>query len=80
MSQLPTESVYPPYSADTANYWPAYSKFLLYGSQTGTIPNNMRVFNKVGDAYGQLVDVAYIVDFERIDRPQGGRIVPPEHG
>ena len=64
ISQLPTESVYPPYSADTANYWPAYCKFLLYGSQKGTIPKSIRIFNKVGDAYGQLVDVAYVVDFE----------------
>ena len=65
MSQLPTESVYPPYSADTAHYWPAYCKFLLYGSQKGTIPKNRRIFNKVGDAYGQLVDVAYIVDLDK---------------
>lgn len=64
MSQLPTESTYPPYSADTANYWPAYCKFLLFGSEKGELPKNIRMFNKVGDAYGQLLDVAYIVDYE----------------
>jgi hypothetical protein len=65
MSELPTESNYPPYAADTANYWPAYCKFLLFGSDKGAIPKNIRVFNKVGDAYGQLTDVAYIVDFDK---------------
>jgi beta-lactamase class A len=65
MSQLPTESVYPPYSADTATYWPAYCKFLLYGSEKGPLPSNIRIFNKVGDAYGFLTDVAYIVDFDK---------------
>jgi len=65
MSQLPTESIFPPYSADTATYWPAYGKFLLLGSQKGLIPKNIRIFNKEGDAYGQLTDVAYIVDFNK---------------
>lgn len=65
MSQLPTESTFPPYAADTANYWPAYCKFLLFGSEKGPLPKNIRSFNKVGDAYGQLIDVAYIVDFEK---------------
>jgi hypothetical protein len=63
---LPTESTYPPYSADTANYWPTYCKFLLFGSEKGDWPNNtIRVFNKIGNAYGELVDVAYIVDFDK---------------
>jgi hypothetical protein len=63
MSQLPGESVYPAY--DTANYWDAYCKFMLYGSEKGNLPKNIRIFNKVGDAYGQLLDVAYIVDFDK---------------
>ncbi|MES2891792.1 MAG: serine hydrolase [Bacteroidota bacterium] len=65
MSQLPTESTFPPYSADSAAYWPAYCKFLLFGSEKQSLPKNIRIFNKVGDAYGQLTDVAYIVDFEK---------------
>ncbi|MBP6431571.1 MAG: serine hydrolase [Ferruginibacter sp.] len=65
MSQLPTESAYPPYSDEPQNYWPAYCKFLFFGSEKGEWPQNMRVFNKVGDAYGHLIDVAYIVDFEK---------------
>ncbi|CAN5167837.1 hypothetical protein BH11BAC5_BH11BAC5_35740 [soil metagenome] len=65
MSELPTESLSPPYSADTVSYWPAYCKFLLFGSESGALPKNIRIFNKVGDAYGQLIDVAYIVDFDK---------------
>ena len=64
MSQLPTESIFPPYSADTANYWPSYCKFLLTGGEKGRLPENIRIFNKVGDAYGQMIDVAYITDFK----------------
>lgn len=66
MSQLPTESLYPPYSADTATYFPAYCKFLLLGGDPAArIPANVRIFNKPGDAYGQMLDVAYIVDYEK---------------
>lgn len=65
MSQLPTESTFPPYAADTAYYYPAYCKFILCGSEKGELPKNIRIFNKVGDAYGQLLDVTYIVDFEK---------------
>lgn len=61
MSQLPSESVYPSYDS---SYHDAYVKFILYGSEKGTLPKNIRIFNKVGDAYGQLTDVAYVVDFE----------------
>ncbi len=64
MSQYPTESVYPPYAADTANYWPAYSKFLLHGREKGKLPENIRVFSKSGDAYGHMIDVDYIVDYK----------------
>jgi hypothetical protein len=63
MSQLPTETTYPPYSSDTA-YFDAYCKFLLYGQEKNPIPKNIRIFNKVGDAYGYLIDNAYIVDFD----------------
>lgn len=64
MSQLPVESTFPPYSADSANYWPAYGKFLLFGGEKGALPKNIRIFNKVGDAYGQMTDVAYIIDYD----------------
>jgi hypothetical protein len=63
MSQFPGETVYPFY--DTASYPDAYGKFLLYGSQKQPLPKTIRIFNKVGDAYGQLVDVAYVADFDK---------------
>lgn len=63
MSMLPGESDFPKY--DSSTYWPAYVKFLLLGSQKGDWPfSNIRIFNKVGDAYGHLLDAAYIVDFD----------------
>lgn len=64
MSEWPTESLYPPYSADTAAYPPAYSKFLLLGGGKGPAPDGIRIFSKSGDAYGHILDVAYIVDFK----------------
>ena len=63
MSQYPPETTFPQY--DTANYWDAYAKFLLYGSNKGNLSKNIRMFNKVGDAYGHLLDIAYVADFEK---------------
>ncbi len=62
MSQMPTESTFPHY--DSTEYYDSYCKFLLYGSEKAKIPSNIRIFNKVGNAYGFLTDVAYIVDLE----------------
>lgn len=64
MSQYPTESIYPPYSADTASYWPAYCKFILFGAGKEKLPENIRIFNKPGDAYGHMIDVAYVADYK----------------
>jgi hypothetical protein len=61
MSMLPRESNYPRY--DTS-YYDGFVKFFLYGDTKDSIPPNIRIFNKVGDAYGYLIDNAYIVDFE----------------
>ncbi len=64
MSAWPRESSYPSYS-DTNYYYDTYCKFLLLGSEKITPQKGIRIFNKVGDAYGFLTDFAYIVDFER---------------
>jgi hypothetical protein len=64
MSQLPTETRYPNYAIDST-YYDAYCKFLMFGEDKEPIPTNMRIFNKVGDAYGYLIDNAYIVDFDK---------------
>lgn len=63
MSQLPTETNWPPYAQDTA-YFDAFCKFFMFGQEKSPIPKNIRIFNKVGDAYGYLIDNAYIVDFD----------------
>jgi hypothetical protein len=64
MSMYPTESQYPSYASDTANYWPAYCKFLFYGAERTKPEENIRIFNKPGDAYGHMIDAAYIVDYK----------------
>jgi hypothetical protein len=63
LSQLPRETVHPPYRQDTTLF-DAYCKFLLFGAERAPIPPHIRIFNKVGDAYGYLIDNAYVVDFE----------------
>ncbi len=65
MSQLPTESYNPPYMDDTATYYHAYGKYLMFGATRDSLPSGIRIFNKVGQAYGQLLDVAYVVDFDK---------------
>ena len=63
MHTLPTQSQYPTY--DSVNFWPNYCKFLYTGSDKGPFPSNLKIFNKVGDAYGFLLDIAYIMDPEK---------------
>lgn len=63
MSQFPGETYFPPY--DTLSYPDGGEKFLMYGGEKGTRSKNIRIFNKIGDAYGQVLDVAYIVDFDK---------------
>ncbi len=63
MSTHPGESGIAEY-ADAGRYPPGYVKFLMYGGDARDIPDNIRIFNKVGDAYGFLTDAAYIVDFD----------------
>lgn len=63
MSQLPRETKFPAYYKDSG-YYDSYCKFLVFGETKEPIPANIRIFNKVGDAYGYLIDNAYFVDFE----------------
>ena len=63
MSQLPRETTFPPYYNDTS-YYDANCKFLLFGKDRDNIPSNIRIFNKIGDAYGFMIDNAYVVDFD----------------
>lgn len=63
MSTLPTESNYPSY--DSNYYYSNITKFLLVGAEKTPIPANIKIFSKAGDAYGFLLDVAYIVDTDK---------------
>lgn len=59
LSQYPSETNYPKY--DTAHFYDSYVKFFFQDS-THAMPKNVRVFNKVGWAYGFLTDVSYVLD------------------
>jgi len=61
MSELPREARYPAYYKDP-NYTDAYCKFLGYADTRRPLPMGLRIFNKVGDAYGYLIDNAYFMD------------------
>jgi hypothetical protein len=60
LSQYPSETPYPKY--DDSVYYDSYVKFFFRDS-THKMPAHVRVFNKVGWAYGFLTDVSYVTDF-----------------
>jgi hypothetical protein len=61
LSQLPGETNYPKY--DEKQYYGTYVKFFFMDSLHHRLPEGVRVFNKVGWAYGFLTDASYVVDF-----------------
>lgn len=61
LSQFPSETNYPKY--DTSQYYDSYVKFFFQDSLHHSMPSNIRVFNKVGWAYGFLTDASYVADF-----------------
>lgn len=61
LSQYPSETDYPKY--DTSIYYDSYVKF-FFKQGSHTMPPYIRVFNKVGWAYGCLTDVSYVADFK----------------
>jgi hypothetical protein len=61
LSQYPSETNYPKY--DTAQYYDSYVKF-YFRNGSHLMPPDVRVFNKVGWAYGFLTDVSYVADFK----------------
>jgi hypothetical protein len=60
LSQYPSETSYPKY--DTSEFYDSYVKF-FFRNPTHKMPEGVRVFNKVGWAYGCLTDVSYVADF-----------------
>ncbi len=64
MSMLPRESTWPAYG-DTAQYPDSHGKYVMFAGSKKRIPDHIRVFNKIGAAYGYLIDNAYVVDFDK---------------
>ncbi len=62
MSKYPQESDFPYYGS---KYEDDYCKFLMFAGTNRSIDRNIRIFNKIGLAYGFVTDMAYIVDFDK---------------
>ena len=57
MHTLPRNAKY-----DPETHYDSYVKFFLYGDTKDPIPDHIKIYNKVGYAYGTLTETAYIVD------------------
>lgn len=57
MTILPKEAGYA-----SSEYYESYVKFLVFGDSKKPIPNHIKIYNKVGNAYGYLTDCAYIIN------------------
>jgi len=57
MSTVPKKVGY-----DVETYYDGYCKFFMFGDTKEDIPEHIKVYNKVGNAYGTLTDCAYIKD------------------
>ncbi|GAB3903794.1 hypothetical protein GCM10028803_32810 [Larkinella knui] len=62
LSQFPGETNYPKY--DASPYYDSYVKFFFRDSLHRRLPEGVRVFNKVGWAYGFMTDASYVADFK----------------
>ena len=65
MSRTPNEVTIPFY--DREIFFDSYCKFFIYGDKKGEMTNNIRIYNKVGLAYGTTTDVAYVKDRNGIE-------------
>jgi len=59
MQNLPKNAGY-----DPNKYYDSYVKYFMFGDSNENIPANIKIYNKVGQAYGTFTDCAYIVDAE----------------
>lgn len=57
MNILPQEAGY-----TSDEYYESYVKFLVFGDSKQPLPKHIKIYNKVGDAYGYLTDCAYIIN------------------
>ncbi|MCB9230428.1 MAG: serine hydrolase [Bacteroidia bacterium] len=63
MSMLPQECSNPVY--DPEKYFQCYVKYLMFGrKEKASVPESIRIFNKVGLSHGFVSDVAYVADYE----------------
>lgn len=61
MGMFPRECAYPTF--DSIHYPDSYMKYFMgLDTTTYTMPTNLRIFNKVGQAYGFMTDCSYAVD------------------
>ena len=61
MSMLPRNSTHPKYDS---KFYDGYCKFFMFGDSKEKIPDHIKIFNKVGLAYGFVLDNAYIIDLK----------------
>lgn len=47
---------------DPIEYYDSYVKFFMFGDHKEDIPEHIKIYNKVGYAYGTLTDCAYLLD------------------
>lgn len=59
MSSYPREAGY-----DEKEFYDSYGKFFIYGDSQEAITSSLKIYNKVGYAYGTLTETAYIHDPE----------------
>ena len=63
MSRFTFEDVGVEYQKDST-YYDSYNKFFVYGDSVNAIDRKIRIYNKVGEAYGTLTDISYIKDYQ----------------
>ena len=64
MSRFTFEDIGIEYQKES-KYFDSYNKFFIYGDSTNAIDRKIRIYNKVGVAYGALTDISYIRDYQK---------------
>jgi hypothetical protein len=76
MSKVPREQGY-----NEVDYPDGYVKFFFLGDSNKRIDPALKIYNKVGYAYGTLTDIAYIVDSKhKLDYILGATLLVNENG
>lgn len=66
---------------DGTEYYDSYVKFFIFGDSKEPIPSHIKIYNKVGYAYGTLTETAYITDeLENIQFLLSATILVNENG